>query len=173
MFVLASAWMGASAVSLASPRILAVIAALMSAACLPWLLRINSRPLIPIPGTATVNSILRESREALYLANHPGLLRPYAAMTARIAKEKCSQVGIMLAGNAAEYPLWVMLGAPRRDLTIEWIVAGTPSARYSSDIFSPCAVICESCPEEKTEIRGLPLMLVDSGYQLYLRETQE
>jgi hypothetical protein len=49
-----------------------------------------------------------------------------------------------ISGAGAEYPYWLLLGAPRDDLRIEWIVAGTPSAQYS-DPELPCAIICDTC----------------------------
>ncbi|OGO15918.1 MAG: hypothetical protein A2Y93_17920 [Chloroflexi bacterium RBG_13_68_17] len=91
-----------------------------------------------------------------------------ASVGGLIREAGCSTVGIALSGNAPEYLLWVVMGAPRPDLRMAWIVAGTPSARYEDPSFAPCAVVCdESCPSDWTTIRGLPLAYERSGYRLF------
>lgn len=65
---------------------------------------------------------------------------------------------MMLSGNSAEYPFWVLLGAPRKDLLIEWIVGGDLYQHYKDPNFHPCAIICESCPVEWDMLRGLPVV---------------
>jgi hypothetical protein len=63
-----------------------------------------------------------------------------------------------------------VLGTPRPDLRVEWIVAGTPSARFADPDFAPCAVVCdESCPADWTRIRGLPLTYERADYRLFMR----
>lgn len=137
-------------------------------ACVPWLIGLDPRPLIP-PKGSTEPSILTTPRESLYFVLDPSAQEPYREMAAAIRGANCSSVGIMLSGGAAEYPIWVLLGAPRADLTIETIVAGTASARFSKDDFEACAVICDrSCRKDLTEIRGLTKVYGTSGYRLYL-----
>jgi hypothetical protein len=70
--------------------------------------------------------------------------------------------------SGLEYPLWSLLGAPRQDLKIEWLVAGTASARYSDAGFTPCAVVCEKCPESWSTVRGLPERYHYGSFRLYL-----
>jgi hypothetical protein len=97
------------------------------------------------------------------------LEQPYREITAAVQEAACHSVGIMLSGDAAEYPLWPLLAAPGGGTRLEWIVAGTPSARYRDVTFQPCAVVCDSsCPAAWAEVRGLPLALDLSGYRLYL-----
>ncbi len=134
----------------------------------PWLVSINSRPLLPIPERSYVGSVLVEPRNKLYFANGLYLLEPYKNITERIKEVACEQVGIMLSGNSAEYPLWALLGAPNKSLRVEWIVEGTASARYASSDFSPCAVICENCSFLDETIRGLHQVFEYDSYRLYL-----
>jgi hypothetical protein len=147
-------------------------ARLLSAALLltvyPWLFSINSRPLIPIEGRSYTSSILTASRQSLYFANARHLEEPYLAITHLIQQADCSNVGLMLLGNSAEYPLWVLLGAPKSGLNIEWIVGGDLYQKYKHPNFQPCAIICESCPEESNTIRGLPIVYDNKNLRLYL-----
>jgi hypothetical protein len=89
------------------------------------------------------------------------------SVTSQILDAGCNEVGIAISGAGAEYPYWVLLGAPRDDLRIEWIVAGTPSARYTDPNFEPCAVICDTC-DDASSYRGLPLVAVKGKIRLYL-----
>jgi len=100
----------------------------------------------------------------------PGLSRLYPNLTVPILSQECAHVGIALLGDGAEYPLWTMLGAPRQGLRIEWLVVGTPSARYADPSFEPCAVICQGCPLEDDQLRGLPVFLQQAQYTLYMAE---
>jgi hypothetical protein len=75
----------------------------------------------------------------------------------------------MISGNGAEYPLWVLLGAPSETLKIEWIIGEkAPSARFREVDFRPCAIICEACRQEWETLRGLPLVYKSSGFGLFL-----
>ena len=134
----------------------------------PWLMSIQSRPLIP-DSESRVGSILIESRDNLYFGNGPNYQYPYVEVTERIRDAGCTSIGLALAGNAAEYPFWVLMGSPREDVRLEWIVSGTPSARLTPTDFHPCAVICDgSCPKEWEIVNGLPLTLELAGYRLFL-----
>ncbi len=139
---------------------------------LPWLVGINSRPLVPLPDRAFVNSILVEPRETLLYANGQSLVRPHQAMFELIEAANCSTVGVAISGSGAEYPFWVRLGAPRDSLQIEWLVGGSPSARFNKPDFQPCAVICQKCPDEWETVRGLPKVYDDTIFRLYLTTGQ-
>jgi hypothetical protein len=96
----------------------------------------------------------------------------YREVVQRISAAGCTDVGLVLSGNAMEYILWALLGAPSDDLHFEWFVAGTPSARYEMSEFAPCAVICEGCPSDWTVIRGLPLQLQLGDVWLFMEPDQ-
>lgn len=137
--------------------------------CWPWLVGINQRPLIREISEYPVGSVLDESRDDLLFVNVQKYKDPYLNVVGMIQEKQCSQIGLMISGASMEYPLWVLLGAPRNDLWIEWIEKGTPSAKWSRTDFTPCAVICESCPEDWEVIRGLPIVFDRFGFQLFLR----
>jgi hypothetical protein len=146
-------------------RIVALALVLLS---IPWLVGIEERPLLRDLEGSHMPSVLYETRRNLYLggAGTPGLVE----ITDQTREAGCREVGIALAGGAAEYPWWVFLGAPDQGLRIEWIVSGTPSERFEDPSFSPCAIVCDtSCPAEWARVRGLPLVFEDQGYRLFLR----
>jgi len=133
-----------------------------------WIVSIDNRPLIPEPGRAKPQSILAVPRDLLYFSGNEWVYGIYTQLTGQILAQDCRQVGIMLNGDDPEYWVWVMLGAPRPDLDIQWIVTGTPSERYNSAVFQPCAVVCVDCPPKKP-IRGLPLfMQYENNLQLFM-----
>jgi hypothetical protein len=134
----------------------------------PWLIGIESRPLVP--GNGTINkSILEERREALLFGSSPEYIKPYEWVTQSILRGDCYEVGIALSGHAAEYPFWFLLGAPNDNLTIEWVVDGSFSSKFRDESFIPCAVICDrSCPQDWQEVRGLPLNYQTAGYRLFI-----
>jgi len=135
---------------------------------IPWLTSIEPRPLIPIPDYTSPESILLDQRLHMVFSNGPYLLDPYLEITTLIHEADCSIIGLMLGGNSAEYPLWVLLGAPREDLEVEWIVSGSPSERYRDESFTPCAVICQGCPLEFEQVAGLARIYDQSDYQLFM-----
>jgi hypothetical protein len=134
-----------------------------------WLLSIYARPLLPLDGRTDYGSVLVAPREQMYFASIPGAYEPMKNVTRQISESQCKDIGIALSGSGAEYPYWVLLGAPRDDLRIEWIVAGTPSARYSDPDFQPCAVICDTCDDEQT-FRELPFFTQFGDINLYMRK---
>ena len=136
-------------------------------ASIPWLFQIRSRPLIPRARESYVGSVLTESRMRLYVANGLYLLGPYTEITQRIRSSGCKVVGIAISGNGPEYPIWAYLGAPSDQLSIGWMVAGTPSAAFADPEFTPCAIVCEDCAAERVRFSGLPVVLNRGGFQLY------
>jgi hypothetical protein len=150
------------------PRTLLVLTALgLIIASREWVLGINQRPLIAMTRSASP-SILQTPRLQMYLDKGP--LNAYQKLADAAMSAQCSTVGVMLSGNSPEYMLWVLFGAPRRDLRMEWIVGGTASARYEDPNFEPCAVICDgSCEPGMQSVRGLPLFLQSSEYRLFMK----
>jgi hypothetical protein len=141
----------------------------LAASSFMWLVSIYSRPLIPLPGKTEWPSVLTASREKMYFASISGAYEPMKRIADLILDAGCNDVGMVISGSGAEYPYWVLLGAPRDDLRIEWIVAGTPSARYSDPDFQPCAAICDTCDDEQT-FRGLPFFTQFGTINLYMRK---
>jgi hypothetical protein len=137
-------------------------------ASLPWVLGNNSRPLVSGIERTYIDSVLVEPRDSVYLANGTYLETPYQEMSAAIRNASCEDVGLMLQGNSAEYPLWVFMGAPSASLNVQWIVSGTPSVIYTKAEFEPCAIICEACPEDQQIFRDLPLIYERDGWKLFL-----
>jgi hypothetical protein len=133
-----------------------------------WLVGIDQRPIWPKEEVGM--SLLESTRQDLYFPQDLPIRERYQELTTLIQANRCNQIGIMLRGGNAEYPIWVYLGAPAEDLRIEWIVEGTPSASYKFENFKPCAVICDtSCPKEWDMVKDLPLFENKEGYRLYMR----
>jgi hypothetical protein len=146
--------------------LVAGLAVVMALASSSWLLHLDERPLLQ---DSDGYSVATSPRQSLYFTTGHFLEGPYSAMASSVKDAACTSVGVMLSGDAAEYPLWPLLGDPKERIRIEWLVAGTPSARYRDPNFQPCAVVCDfSCPDGWTEVRGLPLALDTAGYRLYL-----
>ncbi|MFZ6029662.1 MAG: hypothetical protein ACOYYS_18265 [Chloroflexota bacterium] len=144
-----------------------LLGVLLVVAALPWLFSIDSRPLVPTSDRSYPVSILQESRRRLYFANAAYLDYPYHEIAAYLKDASCLRVGLDMGGMAAEYPLWVLLGAPRPDLQIEWFVSG-PSRRYAETGFRPCGVICDGCQDQQA-YNGLPLVYQYDTLRLYLQ----
>jgi len=143
-----------------------LVALLLLIGSYPWIFSIDSRPLIPKLGRSILqSSILNVSRENLYFANSD-LHDTYKQITDEIKSIGCSDIGIMLHGDDPEYLLWVLLGAPRSSLNIEWIVS-SPTTRYEQLDFEPCAVICKDCGMNQN-IRGNSFTEQFGDLQLFL-----
>ncbi|NIM94649.1 MAG: hypothetical protein GTO18_13190 [Anaerolineales bacterium] len=145
-----------------------VIGLVLLLASLPWLVSIDSRPLIPNAERSLVGSVMVEPRLDLLFANGSYLLEPARDVILRIEEAGCTHIGILLSGNGVEYPFWVMLGAPDEDLRIEWLVRGTSSSKFWDPDFTPCAIICEDCSIDSDVFRGLPINHERAPYRLYL-----
>jgi hypothetical protein len=165
-FVLIAAPIGYLAGRWRSSWIVAGLAVGMALTSNSWLLHLDQRPLLK---DKKGYSVVTTPRESLYFMTGHFLEEPYRQIVGRIESASCSSVGIALGGDSAEYPYWPLLDAPRPDLDMQWIVAGTPSAKYVDSDFLPCAVICDySCPQDWTSVRGLPLDRDLSGLRLYM-----
>jgi len=146
----------------------AVIALALVISSWSWLAGLDQRPLWPKePGG---DSLLKSSRTEMYFPSQPGYQKAYSVVSQAILENGCGRVGIALGGAAAEYPFWVMLGLPRGEVEIEWIIGDrAPSAAYRDLDFEPCALICDrTCPDEWQTFRGMPIALEHAGYRLYM-----
>ena len=172
LFVLAAAAAGYLMEHIAPGAWILTFGSIMILAALPWLFQVQSRPLIPREGDSYVGSVLTEPREVLMLANGQNLFGPYEEITRSIRESGCKVVGISLSGNAAEYPFWALLGAPTSGVEIQWIVAGTASAKYTQTDFAPCAIVCEACVSDQERRRGLPRIGQWGDFSLFLGESE-
>lgn len=145
-----------------------LVVVLLFVGALPWLFSIYTRPLIPSsPGKSEQSSILEDSRADLYFANAPSERSVYTDFTDIIKEKGCKDIGVMLEGDDPEYLLWVLLGAPKSNVRLEWLVSG-PTDRYSPADFQPCAIICRGCTQEQSPIRGLEVATSTGDLSLYL-----
>ena len=143
-------------------RLKAVSAICLVVLAYPWLVSINDRPLMTIPQFTSSASLFEYSRfdytpRNASLAELPSLVEQYG----------CDQIGIYGTGSATEYEIWSALDAPREDLRIDWLVAGTPSAAYNDESFNPCLIVCVQCSADLTELRGLVPIYSDPIYVIY------
>jgi len=149
--------------------VLRVVAMLLLFYAWPWVMSISSRPLIPNAQSRTDRSIFSLDRNELYALTTPWMGNTVAVVTEPINAQNCREVGLMLSGAGMEYLYWDALGAPADDLQLDWIVTGTPSARYEVDNFSPCAIICEGCPADWHMLRGIPRAITSGDTTLFLQ----
>lgn len=133
-------------------------------AAIPWLLSLQLRPIIPRPGTYS-DSLLSSPREAFYFAGARDAYSSYMQIAEKIQESGCRRVGLYLSGASPEYLWWVALGAPRRQIRIEWLMAAE-SARYVDPEFSPCAIISDAGAQD--DLFGLPLAYTQGHLSLYL-----
>lgn len=145
-----------------------VLALFLVAGSLPCLISLRPRPLLA-SAEDSPPGILQTPRMELYFSGAKFLEIPYEKMVREIQRADCRRVGLALGGNAAEYPLWVLLGAPRSGVQLEWLVGGTPSARYATQDFTPCAVICQSCPSSWVQVHGLLEVFHSGKFRLFLK----
>jgi hypothetical protein len=167
-FVMATPWAVFMLYNVRSQRFMNVLALVLLAASWPWLVHIPSRPIIYQREESYVDDVFHEARVDLYYANGGHLKIPQTEIAARIRESQCSQVGLVLTGNEAEYPLWALLGAPRDAPRIEWMIANSnPDAEAD---FQPCAIILQPCAEDQGMFDGLPRVYEHkpTDYCLYL-----
>jgi hypothetical protein len=145
-----------------------LVTVLLFIGALPWLLSVYSRPLVGISGYSEgKGSILQASRMDLYFANAPSERAVFTQFTEVIKSKGCNDVGVMLKGDDPEYLLWVLMGAPRSQARLEWIVS-SPTDKYSPADFQPCAIICRGCSLSQSPLRGLEIAQQMSDVWLYL-----
>ncbi len=131
----------------------------------PWLVHQSQRPLLTTDGAP---GLLSEERESFYLPE--SYLVQMREAVRRIQGADCKDIGLAISGDRPEYPFWVLLGAPRSDIRLEWIIGDlAPSAAYRDPDFEPCALICDqTCPDEWETFRGMPIAFERGGYRLYM-----
>ena len=167
-FVLSAPFVGSGLDKYFSNTFLAILGLFLLISSWNWLIGIDQRPIWPKEQDGV--SLLTNTRDEMYFPQDPSIRERYQEMTRLMRANQCNQIGIMLRGSNAEYPLWVYLEAPSDDLRIEWIVEGTPSASYTNKNFQPCAIICDSsCPQDWNTVKDLPIFENKKGYRLFMK----
>lgn len=167
-FVLMGAAVAAIGSKWLTDRWLAAGGLVLIVAAWPWLFQVKSRPIVPDPGESYTGSVLTTPRQRLYFANGPYLEGPYGEIADTIRADGCESVRLNLPGAAAEYPLWVLLDAPRSGVHVGWSVAGTPSAALTEALPPACAVVCHDCPGDQALYHDLELAMRRGNYSLFL-----
>jgi hypothetical protein len=92
----------------------------------------------------------------------------YHSLVSDIQHNGCLDIGIKIDSSDIEYPIWVLLDAPRSGARIEHLDVQGSSAGYHPQNFHPCAIICSYCGD--SSLPGLPLATIHQGkYFLYLQ----
>jgi len=112
-------------------------------------------------------NVVRSERTAQFFAARRDLEGAYRAVAARIEALKCRRVAVWSARDAAEYPLWVLTGAPWNDILIEHFNPEHPAATACALFISPLYDAPTSFP-----VAGVPYRrdVWVSPVALYLRE---
>jgi hypothetical protein len=143
LLALCGAWVGRVAERTASPRVASGLAAAFACASLPWLLAGLPRPLVG-PG-----SVLRVPRSEQYLASRPHLAPAYLAAARYLRATGCRSLGLALAGDSGEYPLWVLLRDASAPPRIEHLTTERGSLGALETEFRPCAIVSMDPPREE------------------------
>ena len=168
-FVLFSPVAGLFWLEILKPRVGRLVPLLAFALSYPWLLSVDSRPLVPLPQMARYPSVLAAPRERLlfgYAKESDAIA--YTEMAISIAETRCGNVGLMLDDDSLEYSLWALLGAPRSGVRIEWMAASPASERLLNPSFKPCAVVCQRCSGQHPALEGMHLTYDHPPFRLYL-----
>ena len=135
---------------------------------LPWLFRIEQRPLLDNPADVPFagRSLLDLPRGDWYYVT-AGDQTALKGIATSIAQTDCHEVAIVISGSSPEYLYWTALDAPRPDMRIEWITSNSATLMLEDPSFVPCAVICESCGGDD-RFNNLIKVLDNGSQQLFL-----
>lgn len=148
-----------------------VIAALLFAYSVPWLFQTRERPIIVAPERTDPISVFAGERTQLYFVANPGDYLPYMEMAEEIKARGIHEIGLDLTDHSEEYPLWALLGAPSKDLRIEWVAADPASEHLLDADFVPQAIICEDCSQESIQHYGENYERIPfSGFDLFVMD---
>jgi hypothetical protein len=121
----------------------------------------ESRPLLG------PQSVFIQDRTAQLFANRRHLEGAYRASATRLRDLGCRRIEVWSAGDGAEYPLWVLTGAPWNGIEIEHFNAERPAANACALFIVPVQEAPVSLP-----VAGVPYRreVWDSSVALYVRE---
>lgn len=124
------------------PRWQLLIASGLGLLAIAYALTPIRHPLVALPSGAQEQSpsILTLPREAMYFSGaRKELQAPYTVIAQRIQARNCQRVGLVLAGEGWEYPLWVLL-QQQAPVKIRHVAVENPSAQRSP--FFPDQDLC-------------------------------
>ncbi|NDJ35552.1 MAG: hypothetical protein GYB64_12880, partial [Chloroflexi bacterium] len=134
LFVLAAPLIGLAAERLLPRRAAFALAWVLLVLSLPWLLVNQDRPLIAVDALTDSPSILRADPVAMHFANNPALQADLTAAADAVEQAGCESVGLGLAHNDWEYPVWLLLG--ERDYRPAWDAAPLENGRVCAILFA-------------------------------------
>ncbi len=133
LFVLAAPFVAAVLRRIVPAGVVDVLAGVLIASSMLWVLGNRGRPLVKTPG------VLTASRTDQYFANHKDLRGPYSAAADRLRALGATDVGVILREEDYEYPLWVLLGDGA--VRIEHVGVTNVSSRFQgAEAFTPQAL---------------------------------
>jgi hypothetical protein len=150
------------------------IVAILLLAALPWVFLNRSRPVLfeVLRGQSTFfttdyTNIFNTDRISQTFRNRPDWKESYVGAASFVASQRCRAVGLSIAYDDWEYPVWTLLsergGGPYR---IEHVGLTNGSEKMADKGFRPCAVIVvHHLPGSKEA----PQEFVDQGRR-YLRQ---
>jgi 4-amino-4-deoxy-L-arabinose transferase-like glycosyltransferase len=140
LFVVASPFMACLLLRAVGKRLAVATAALLLVASIPWVGWNQTRPLFG------ARSVLHAPRDAQYFFDQAELRAPYDEAVRLVVASHCTRVGLLIGGNAWEYPLWRMMRPEGqspirvRHVGVSNVSANLPEPAYEN-AESTCAVI--------------------------------
>jgi 4-amino-4-deoxy-L-arabinose transferase-like glycosyltransferase len=155
LFVLSSAFIGVILSDIIKPKLANWIASALVLLSLIWVFFNESRPLIlnsQIIESGKVENIFNMDRRDQYFINRPELQKPYTEAIRFVELQDCSSIGLLLGGNAWEYPLWaISQDNPNERVRLEYVnpanITETKLNVYPHNNFTPCAIIAGKADE--------------------------
>jgi hypothetical protein len=183
LFVIAAPFYGLVFSRWLNAERLKVMNVLLVAACLPWLLFNQQRPVIHVPDVTFSRSVFLEKRQSLYFNAVPefhkittiaveevttlSLEEITALSIEEINASACREIGVRFGADQPEYLFWALLDFPRTDMNIRWVSVGGPTAKFVDESFQPCVVLCTTCKDDLTELYDLPVFYRDGNFKIY------
>lgn len=147
LFVLGAAVIGVTLERAWSALATNSLSVLLLVISIPFLINNQLRPLAPANG----QGVLTQDRTIQYFADSPYRVQDYAQAVQFVKQQHCTNIGVDLNSNDAEYLMSVLFDATGLSATrIQQVGVTTDSARYDTHALSPCAVICVGCMQDKS-----------------------
>ena len=147
VYILYSPLIAVTLSSLKRPWLAGMILWILILGALPWLF-FNE-----INGIATAKNIFNTPRLDQYFSSQPGFEYSCKEAVQYIQSKGCSQIGLDLAEENWEYPIWAMFqNDPKFHGRIEHINVANETSRFAPHDFEPCAIIGSKTDEDLGEI---------------------